>query len=297
MSSKLSANFQGALWIVASCLGATIMSLGLKSLAGEIHSTQIVLIRCLIGLLVVIPLLAQEGFAKIKSKQIKLHLIRGVCAAVAINLGFFSLTILPLATATVLFFAAPLFVTLFAIPLLNEKVGWRRMLATLLGFIGTIIVINPSVSGFDVKLLIPVCSSVFFAISLILNKQLSRSDSPAVLMFYIFIIVSVLSAPMAISNWITPNFGQWQILVLVVSLFATSRTYFDIKAYSIGEASFVAPFQYLRILFIGIAAYLVFQEVIEKNVLAGALVIISSTFYIAQREYRLKKKIDRITQP
>ena len=293
----MSDNFQGALWIVASCLGATIMSLGLKSLAGEIHSTQIVLIRCLIGLMLIFPILAREGFEKLKSRQLKLHLIRGICAALAINMGFYSLTVLPLATATVLFFAAPLFVTLFAIPLLNEKVGWRRLLATLVGFFGTIIVINPSMAGFDTKLLIPVLSSVFFAVSLILNKQLSKTDSPAVLMFYIFLIVTVFSAPLAISNWTTPTFSQWQILVLIVSLFATSRTYFDIKAYSIGEASFVAPFQYLRILFIGIAAYIVFQEVLEVNVLIGALVIISSTFYIAQREYRIKRKISRTAEP
>ena len=277
-------------------MAATVMSLGLKALAGEIHSTQIVLIRCLIGLLVILPVLARQGFGKIKSEQLTLHLIRGICAAVAINLGFYSLTILPLATATVLFFAAPLFVTLFAIPLLNEIVGWRRMLATMVGFAGTVIVVNPTLSGFDATLLIPILSSVFFAVSLILNKQLSKTDSPAVLMFYIFLIVTVVSAPLAISNWTTPSFSQWQILVFVISLFATSRTYFDIKAYSLGEASFVAPFQYLRILFVGIAAYLVFREVIEINVLIGALVIISSTFYIAQREYRLKRKLSRNAQ-
>lgn len=282
---------------MASCLGATIMSLGLKGLAGEIHSTQIVLVRCLIGLLLIFPVLAREGFQKLKSRQLKLHLIRGICAALAINMGFYSLTVLPLATATVLFFAAPLFVTLFAIPLLNEIVGWRRLLATLIGFVGTIIVINPSVAGFDSRLLIPVLSSVFFAISLILNKQLSKTDSPAVMMFYIFLIVTVFSAPLAISKWTSPTVIQWQILVFIVALFATSRTYFDIKAYSIGEASFVAPFQYLRILFIGIAAYIVFQEVFEVNVLIGALVIISSTFYIAQREYRLKRKISRTAEP
>jgi len=269
------------------------MSLGLKSLAGEIHSTQIVLVRCLVGLIVIFPLLYSEGFSKLKSPQLKLHLLRGIFAAIAINLGFYSLTILPLATATVLFFTAPLFVTIFAIPLLKEKVGWRRLLATLVGFIGTIIVINPGLDGVDMRLLIPVFSSVFFAVSLILNKQLSKTDSPAVLMFYIFFIVTIISFPLALMNWVWPTAGQWQILIFVVALFATSRTYFDIKAYSTGEASFVAPFQYLRILFVGVAGYLVFKEEPTFNVLLGALVIISSTLYIAQREYRLKRKLDR----
>ena len=98
-------------------------------------------------------------------------------------------------------------------------------------------------------------------------------------------------------NWVWPTAGQWQVLIFVVALFATSRTYFDIKAYSIGEASFVAPFQYLRILFVGVAAYLIFSEVPTFNVLLGALVIISSTLYIAQREFRLKRKLDRQAEP
>ena len=181
--------------------------------------------------------------------------------------------------------------------MLNERVGWRRMMATLVGFLGTVIIINPGLQGFDIRLLIPVFSSVFFAVSLILNKKLSTTDSPAILMFYIFFTVTLFSAPLAISNWTTPTFSQWQILVLVVSLFATSRTYFDIKAYSIGEASFVAPFQYLRILFVGVSAYLIFGEVLELNVIIGALVIILSTFYIAQREFRIKRKISRMAQP
>lgn len=273
------------------------MSLGLKSLAGEIHSTQIVLIRCSIGLMLILPMLARQGIVKLKSSQLKLHVIRGVCAAIAINLGFYSLTILPLATVTVLFFAAPLFVTLIALLILKERVGWRRMVATLTGFLGTVIVINPGMDGIDTKLLIPVLSSVFFAVSLILNKKLSTTDSPTVLMFYIFLIATVISAPLALSSWTAPNLHQWMILVLVVSLFATLRTYFDIKAYSIGQASFVAPFQYLRILFVGVSAYMIFGEVPEMNVMMGALVIIFSTFYIAQREFRIQRRMRRIAEP
>lgn len=273
------------------------MSLGLKGLAGEIHSTQIVVVRCVIGLLLIVPPLYGDGLAGLKSSQLKLHLVRGVCAAVAINLGFYSLTVLPLATATVLFFTAPLFVTLLAIPFLHENVGWRRLAATLVGFAGTLVVIDPKLQGFDARLLIPVLSSLFFAVSLILNKQLSKTDSPAVMMFYIFLIVTVLTLPLAVMNWTWPSFGQWQILFLVVALFATMRTWFDIKAYSIGEASFVAPFQYLRILFIGVAAYWFFAELPQANVYAGAGIIISSTLYIAQREYRLKRKPGRIQEP
>ena len=266
------------------------MSIGIKSLAGEIHSSQIVVVRAGAGLILILPILIHQGIEKLKTPQLKLHLLRGCFAAVAINFGFYSLTQLPLATATTLFFTAPLFVTLLAPYLLQETVGWRRYLATAVGFIGTVIVINPDKTGFDLLLLIPVVSSMFFAVSLILNKKLSKTSTPATMMFYIFGITLLFTSPIAFNYWQTPDINQWSILLGVVTVFAVLRTYFDIKGYSIGEASFVSPFAYLRILFIGLGAYLVFSEVPEVNVLIGAIVIIMSTLYIAQREYRLRKK-------
>ncbi len=262
----------------------------IKSISLEVSSVIIVAGRCAFGLLFLLPVLGKHGIAALNSSQIKLHLLRGCFVAVGINLGFYSLTILPITTVTILFFTAPLFVTLLATPMLGEVVGWRRLCATFAGFIGAAIVINPGENQFNPQLLIPVASSVFFSISLVLHKQLSRTDPPWVLMFYMFSVTLLLTLPFAYSHWQPPG-GINAIVIMIIAVFATFRTYSDIRGYSTGDVSFVAPFQYLRILFIGAVAYYYFAEVIQLHEWMGMLVIISSTLYIAQREFRLNRRL------
>ena len=262
----------------------------IKILGGVVASVVIVAGRSLFGLLILSPMLFRNGMGSLASPQIKLHLIRGCFVAVGINLGFYSLTTLPITTVTILFFTAPLFVTLLARPVLGEQVGWRRISATLIGFAGAVFVIRPGWAGFDPRLLIPVASSVFFSVSLVLHKKLSETDPPWVLMFYMFAPTLLLTLPLAIVHW-APLSTLSLLIIMVVSVFATMRTYCDIRGYSTGDVSFVAPFQYLRILFIGAIAYILFDEILQPNEWLGMSVIISSTLYIAQREYRIGRRI------
>ena len=275
-----------------SCLYASIMVTMIKTIGDDVSATVIVAGRCFFGLILLspmlLPMLLKKGLAGLASTQLTLHLVRGGFVAVGINLGFYSLTILPITTVTVLFFTVPLFVTLLARPVLGEPVGWRRISATLVGFLGAIVVINPTTDVFDMRLLIPVVSSAFFSVSLVLHKQLSKSDPPWVLMFYMFSCTLVLTAPFSVAHWQTLELGNFGFIVLI-AIFATLRTYADIKAYAIGDVSFVAPFQYLRILFVSIIAYILFSEVLSFHEWVGVMIIMSSTLYIAHREYRLNR--------
>ena len=136
----LSDNLRGAMWILGSVVAGTIMSVGIKILSPEIHTMQITFLRCLIGLFLVLPfVLPRRGASppvgpatasRRLSRRWPLHLLRGLLATVAINCGYYSLSVIPLATVTVIFFTAPLFITLLAVPFLGEKVGWRRWSAT-----------------------------------------------------------------------------------------------------------------------------------------------------------------------
>ena len=145
----MSDNLKGALWIMLSAAFATVMSVGIKDLGPGVHSMQITFMRCIVGFIIVVPLVwgrqlreARRSGAPLRfelSKRWPLHLLRGVLATIAINCGYYSITQIPLATVTVLFFTAPFFVTLLAVPLLGEKVGWRRWCTTTFGFIGALV--------------------------------------------------------------------------------------------------------------------------------------------------------------
>jgi len=285
----LSKNLEGAAWILASCIAGTVFSVGIKALAGAIHSIEITAIRCIIGMMILAPLIWRAGGLRktLKSDHWKIQIFRGFIAVIAINCGFYTLTVLPLTTATTLFFTAPLFVTILAPIMLKETVGWRRYTATAAGFAGVLIVLRPFDSAFDPNMLVALFSSIFFAFSLILSKRLSVTESPTTMMAYFAIVTIIFAVPPALPLWLWPTPLEWVILV-VVSIFATCRTYFDIKGFSAGDASFVAPFQYFRIIFISASAYLIFSEVPDTYTIAGASVIIAATLYIAQREARLK---------
>jgi drug/metabolite transporter (DMT)-like permease len=104
-------------------------------------------------------------------------------------------------------------------------------------------------------------------------------------MFYFSVVTMVASAAPAALVWQSPNLDE-SMLLAVVGVFAAGRVYFDIRGYAAGEAGFVAPFGYFRIILVGAAGYLLFAEIPTANALIGAAMIIVSTLFIAQREAR-----------
>lgn len=288
VTAPLSDNLQGARWILLSCVAATGMSALVKGLASDLHAFQITFVRCLLGLVLVLPLVARERLGGLITRHWKAQLIRALLLTVALNCGYYVLTKLPLATATVLFFTTPLFITMLAQPFLGERVGWRRWSATLVGFAGTLIVMRPSPAGLDPAMLIAIASAFCFAVAIILGRKLSASESPRSMLLYFGVIAAIGSLPAAVTVWQAPSTTEWALLA-VATIFATARTYSDLRGYAIGEISAVAPIQYLRIVLVGTVGYLFFAEVPDRAALLGATVIVASTLYIARREARLKR--------
>ncbi len=281
----MSDNLRGAAWLLAACAAATGMMLGVRGASSTLHPLQIVFCRFLVGFVLVLPFIASRGGEILATRRMALLILRGLLGFVSVSLGFYCVSVLPLVTATVLFFTAPLFVTLLAIPLLGERVQWQRMSATLCGFIGTAVVLGFDPGGFHPAMLVAVGSAVIFAFSLIVGKMLASTERPMTIMFYFSLVTFLASAAPAALVWQTPT-GDEIMLLGVVGVFATARVYFDIRGFGVGEASFVAPFAYFRIILVGAAGYLVFAEVPTSNALVGAAIIVLSTLYIAEREAR-----------
>jgi drug/metabolite transporter (DMT)-like permease len=281
----MSDNLRGAAWILASCVAATCMMLGVRGASGTLHPLQIVFGRFVVGFILVLPFLLSRGSEVMATRRLPLLVLRGFLGFVAVSLGFYCVSVLPLVTATVLFYTAPLFVTLLAIPLLGERPGWRRISATFGGFLGTAVVLGFDPGGFHPAMLVAVGSAVIFAFSLIIGKMLATTERPMTIMLYFSVVTVVASAAPAALVWQTPTIVE-SALLAVVGVFAAARVYFDIRGYAAGEASFVAPFGYFRIILVGAAGFLVFAEIPTSNALVGAAMIIVSTLYIAEREAR-----------
>jgi len=291
--SRLSPNAQGALWMLASVIGASAMTVSIRVLTPDIHSSMLAFLRSAFGLLVVLPFLwraRRGGTARLAFSAWPLHLARGLCITVALNAGFYAIWQLPMATATILFFMAPVFATIFAQLMLGEVVRARRWSAIGAGFLGALIILRPGLAEVNLGMLAALGSSVAFAAALILGKVIAGRDSADSVFVSSSVLVAFGALPPALFFWQIPDaFWLWSVVgVLVAS--SSLRTYADIRAYAAGEASFIAPFSYLRLLIIGVIGYVWFAEAVDLATMLGGAVIVAATLYISLREAQVARR-------
>lgn len=285
--STVAENFAGAGWMIVSCLGATGLTVGVKSLSAVIEPPMIAFLRCLLGLWFLAPMLMDGSLLRLRITRPWMHILRGLLMGAALNCGFYAISTLEMTTATLLFFLAPVFATILAGPLLGQRVGAPRWAAVGAAFLGALLVLRPSGASFEWGMLAALASAAFFSISLMLSRVIGREDGPRSVMTTSTVVAALVCLPAALPVWQMPDtpalWGWAALLVLASSL----RMYADIEAYAKGEAAFVAPFSYLRLLFIGVAGWLMFSEIPDQYEALGGLVILAAGFFIAYRERKL----------
>ena len=289
MSTSPDDNLKGALWVVVAALAATVMTVVVRTLAPEMDVQLIAFLRLALGLIVLAPLMARMiARRRVRVSTIAhpwLHLARGVLMGLTISLGFWSVARLELATATILFFVAPIFATVLAGPMLGESVGPRRWTAVMIGFLGAVLVLRPGFGALDPAMLAAMGSAAAFALALLIGKIATRDDRADTLLVSSTLVATVVTAPLGLAVWRWPGPDEWLLLSVLVAT-SSLRTYADIRGYQLGEAGFLAPFSYLRLLTVGFAGWLFFAEIPDVMALAGGGIIIASTLYISRRDAR-----------
>ncbi|MGF1502380.1 MAG: DMT family transporter [Paracoccaceae bacterium] len=289
----LSDNMAGALWMLGSVAGATAMTLAIRVLTPDIHSAMLAFLRSVFGVLFVLPILwqARRRARPLRFSLWKLHLARAACITLALNGGFYAIWQLPMATATLLFFMAPVFATAFAALFLAERVGPRRWGATAAGFLGAVIILRPGFGALDIAMLAALGSSLAFAVTLLIGKVMSRTDGSDSVFVSSTVLVAITTLPPALFVWELPaDLVAWGAVGVLVAASAL-RTYADIRAYAVGQAGFLAPFSYLRLLTVGLAGYIWFAETIDGATLLGGAIIVGATLYISLREARIGRSV------
>ena len=287
--SGLSNNLQGAFWLFMSVFAFTGMASLAKYLGNDFHAFQIAFFRSSFSLIVILPFLLRAGLSQggIKTKVPLLQITRGAVSAIGIIFGFYAIVNMPLADAQAIRFSSALFVVPLAAIFLNEKVGIKRTMATLIGFLGVIIMLNPT-GDYNVASLSALGAALAFAIAAIFVKVVSKYDKPITLMFYSNIVSIPIMIIPALLFWITPNLEQL-FLILLMAVCASIAHNFFIRAYVIGEASIIATIDYVRLLASAAVDFLVFGIIFGINTLIGSSIIILSTLYIVRRESKIHK--------
>jgi drug/metabolite transporter (DMT)-like permease len=280
--AALPSNVRGSLWVALAVFLFTLMMTGIK-LAGErLPVVQILFFRQLVMLVVIAPGLRRDFPAALRTERPGLHVGRVAAAVVAMLAGFEALVHLPLATATAISFAKALFVTVLATWLLREIVGPRRWAATAIGFVGVLVVVQPSPAGVDGYALLALVSAVAVAFVQIVLKVLTRTERSVTILVYQAIPVALLLAPATAWWWVTPTPLEWLLLV-GVGVFATLGQWCNVAGFRAGEAAAIAPMDYTRLVFATAIGFVVFHETPGLATFAGAGLIIAATLYTLRR--------------
>ena len=283
-------NWRGILWAMLSVIGASAMAISVRGASLGLDTRLLVGYRLfftliLIGILIlIVPRLR----SKVHFKQPRAHLIRGILMAFSVHLGFYTLSIVPLAAAAILFATAPIFATIISVAMGRETIGIRRTLAILVGFIGTIIVMRPSSEIIDTNMIYGIGSSIFFSFSLVMSRNLARTDGPLSTLISTSAIGLIVTIPLAAPVFEITTDTNIILWTLVLIIFGILRQYSDIQAYTYAQAAVIAPISYFRVVLIGLMAYLFFNEIPIVTTYIGATIIIAATIYITNRE-RLAK--------
>ena len=283
--APLSDNARGALWMLFSVVNASAMTVAARWLSEGMDSRMVVFSRAALTLIALAPLLAWPRFrALLRFSRPRLHLARGAMVAVSTQFGFYAIAHLPLANVTVLFFTAPIFATLLAGPINGERVGPRRWAAVAAGFSGALIILRPGLAPLDLAMAAALGSSLLFATTLALSRRIAAADGPVAAYVSSVAMTAALGLPLALAAWTPPGDGAAVAALAVLVIAGAARGMGDIQAYRHAEASVVGVIAYLRLVLIGGAGWLIFDEGVDRWTLTGGAVIIGASLYIARRE-------------
>ena len=296
-------NPKGIVFILIAMMVFSVQDGIMKHIYNFVSLYEIYLIRTVISfVLILIFLIITKKPIVFKSQYPLLTFTRVILFFFGFSSFYVSLTVLPLGTATALFFVTPFLITIFAHFFLKEEIGIRRWSAIVVGFIGVYITLNPDFSNFNYLSLLPILCAFCYSLSMIIIKKTSDKDSVYTQTFTFYIGAIILSIifyfVIGDGQYNTSNhqasqfiFREWFVdfnnnilLMAATGVTATLAFLFLFTAYSIASPAVVSPFEYSILFWSPLVGWLYFNEIPSLNTVIGILIIVSSGIYIFMRE-------------
>jgi drug/metabolite transporter (DMT)-like permease len=258
------------------------MITGIKFAGQRLPVLEILFMRQLFLFIMLTPILAREFPGAFRTKRLKLHFTRCAVSIVAMVTGFTAIVHLPLAEATAISFSRALFATVLAVLILKELVGIRRWGATLVGFLGVLIIVQPSSDGINAYALLAIVSAALVSCNLIMTKKLTTTEKPKTIMAYHAGLLTIAYAGPCWWLWVEPTWPEVGLIIGLAGLMSAVQ-YCIIRGYRDAEASAAQPLEYVRLLYAAAIGFLVFAEIPTTWTWVGAALIIASSLYTMKR--------------
>ena len=221
------------------------------------------------------------------SENPKLQILRGLTLFSANICFFYSISVISMAKALTLAFVAPLVTTAISPFFLNEKVGLRRWIAVLVGFIGSLVVIRPGFLEFNLASIAALATGCFYGVYVVITRKLHSTDNPLLTLLLTGVVGAIIASFLVPVVWVNPTLVEWSWLALM-GIFACLGHILLILSLRHADASKLAPFGYFEIITNIILGYYVFRDFPDLWTFLGLFIIISSGIYIFRRELKLK---------
>jgi drug/metabolite transporter (DMT)-like permease len=301
--TNINANIKGVGFLVLGLLIFSLQDIAVKWIGGDYPVLEIVTFRSLVALpLTLLFFRAEGGRGLPTTKQHKLEYVRGFFFFLSYTTHFMGLAALPLAEIAAIRFSGPLMITLLSVAILGEKVGPRRWLALLVGFMGVLLIVRPGSATFNMGSVFIFISVLLYALATMLTRKLQTTDSSATMAYYsslVYLVATFILTPLVISvgdfpdahpsivflfhPWAMPTLLDW-IIMSGLGLVWAGGMYFLARAYSLALASVVAPFEYVALPINIMWGFVLWHEIPTVATLVGAALTLFSGLYVLFRE-------------
>ncbi len=279
---------RAALWMIGAITSFTAMAVAGRAISLELDTFEIMLFRSLTGIVIVLGVALTAGtLGQVRRQQLGLHFTRNICHFAGQNLWFYAITLIPLAQVFALEFTTPIWVILLSPLILQERLTAMGLFCAGLGFLGILIVARPDATAISPGLIAAASCAVFFALTAIFTRKLTRTETITTILFYLTVMQAVFGLICAgyDGDIAVPSLAglPWVVLIGCAGLLA----HFCLTtALSIAPASLVMPIDFVRLPVIAVVGMAFYNEPLDTLVFVGAALIFAANYLnITRRQH------------
>lgn len=276
-------------WLMFGVAGGLVLDLCAKEILRTYSLPQFVLLRSLIGVALLLAIAPRfGGLRSLRTKEKAWHALRTVLAIGAMFGFFYGLSKMPLVNALTLGYTAPLMVTALSAVFLGDHIGWRRWTAVVVGFAGVLIMLRPGSGEFTIASAAVLVAAFCYASQAITARKLSATESTLSLSLYVILGPLILAAALLDGDsWLDPDLYGW--LLIIGAGFSSVAAWIGlVNGYRGAPPALLAPLEYLALVAGAIAGFLIWDEVPDRWVVLGAVIIVASGLFVVYRDFALK---------
>ena len=283
--------FQAVLWFCGTMIGFAGMAISARELFTTMSTFEILFFRSLIGVIVILPFILKNRLRDLRTGKFRYHGFRALVQYSAQICWMYGILYLTLSDLTAIEFTVPVFTAILAVIFLGETMWRHKWIATIIGFAGVLIILQPEGSAFSLAGFVMLFGSFLYSASGIIVKYLTRTDSPQGIIFYMNLIQLPLGLIPAIFlyQWVNPSLTDvpW---IIVWGLSGLMAHYTMARALQLADITIIFPLDFIRLPLMALLGFLIYSEAISPWTALGAIVIFAANWHCVRAEASRNRK-------